>query len=141
MIRIFLMLIPFMKEHFFSRQEELDFRSKYFDPVKWWQFMAVILLFIIMLFTGSKLFTITIKYARLKVAHQEMVKTMEAKEKELLEMRVQLKLEGEQLDHYRRYCFFDTPDGEPPVSSKMTPKKAVIKKNPTPRIIPPFERK
>jgi hypothetical protein len=130
-----------MKEHFFSRKEELDFRSKYFDPVKWWQFISVILLFVIMLFTGSKLFTITIKYARLKVAHQEMVKELEKKNHELLETKVKLKIEGEQLDHYRRYCYFDTPDGEPPVSSKAKPKKAVIKNGLPLRQIPPFERK
>ncbi len=66
MLRILMALIPFAKELFFDRKEEMDFKSPYFNAKKWFQYVAFLLLFVAILFVGGRLFTISVKYIKLE---------------------------------------------------------------------------
>lgn len=72
MFRILAALFPFIKELFFDKKDEMDFKSPYFNVKKWLQYVLFIISFTIILFTGGRLITITSKYIKLEKEYQSV---------------------------------------------------------------------
>lgn len=105
MLKILTALIPFIRELFFDKKEEMDFKNPSFNAKKWLQFVLFVLLFTLVLFVGGRLVSITNSYMHLQAKFKQdeiMIKDSTSELQKLKEANKLLLSEKEFLD---KHCY------------------------------------
>jgi hypothetical protein len=77
MFKILTALFPFIKEIFFDDKSEMDFKSPHFDIKKWLRYVLFILSLVFLIFSVGRLYSITLKYVKLKRDYEHVTKQSE----------------------------------------------------------------
>lgn len=77
MFKILTALFPFLKEIFFDDKSEMDFKSPHFDMRKWLRYVLFVLSLVFLIFVTGRLYSITVKYVKLKHDYQHTLNQME----------------------------------------------------------------
>lgn len=103
MYRLLSAFLPFIKELFFERKEEMDFSSYKFNIKKWIQYVLFLGLIVISIFMGNRLVTLSSKVIDMRKSYHkleevekkdvEMIKSLQDRMNELQEQNKQLQLQ------------------------------------------------
>ena len=104
MFRILAALFPFIKELFFDKKDEMDFKSPYFNVKKWLQYVLFIISFTVILFTGGRLITITSKYIKLDKDHAVLKTELEIVKSQLEGVGRDYENSKREVEFYRTMC-------------------------------------
>lgn len=64
--QIFMILFSFLRELFFDKKEEADFKSKHFKPKRWLAFIFTVITFSTSVFLGIRVINLAHDYTLLK---------------------------------------------------------------------------
>lgn len=102
MYRLLSAFLPFIKELFFERKEEMDFSNYKFNVKKWLQYVLFLGLIVTTIFSGTRLFALTSKMIDVKKKYQtleevekkdtEIIKSLQDKLDDMQEQNHQLQL-------------------------------------------------
>ncbi len=105
MLKLIASLIPFIKEMFFDKKEEMDFTSPSFNPKKWIQYVSFIILFSLILFVGSRLIGITSKYVHLEQEFAKVEKTSKEQKDKIDTLVEELHVITKEKDTLNSHCY------------------------------------
>jgi hypothetical protein len=71
--QIFLIIFSFMRELFFDKKEEADFKSKHFKPKRWIAFFFTVITFSASIFMSMRLVQLAKDYTALKASVSDCV--------------------------------------------------------------------
>lgn len=104
MLKLLGMLLPFARELFFDKKEEMDFSSPHFNARKWFQYVSFLILFVLILFVGGRLFTITTKYIHLNNEHASLVEKEKRQRIHLTDLESRLDLLQTEHETMKVFC-------------------------------------
>lgn len=68
--RIFIIIFKFLRELFFDRKEEADFRSQHFKPRRWLAFITTVMAFFLSIFLAMRVINLAIETQKLRKASE-----------------------------------------------------------------------
>lgn len=122
MYKILVALLPFIKELFFDKEEEMDFSSSKFNIKKWMIYFLFILGCIYALLVTNSLFNLSTKLIELNKNYHKL-EAIEKNENALLNSTIKKNEEiQEELNNVKKKCLLPDPE-EPKQNDKLRSNK------------------
>ena len=105
MLKLLASLIPFIKELFFDKKEEMDFTSPSFNTKKWIQYVLFLILIFLVMTTGSRLISITSKHVKLNKEFEKDELIIENQKEQIGILKDELNLLKKEKEVLNSHCY------------------------------------
>ena len=105
MLKLLASLIPFIKELFFDRKEEMDFTSPSFNTKKWVQYILFLILIFLVMATSSRLIAITSKHVKLNEEFNKDELIVKQQKEQIDNLKDEFNLLKKEKDVLNSHCY------------------------------------